>query len=281
MLRLFSPAKVNLFFRVLCKREDGYHEIASLFQAISLGDVVNVSLAREDCITCDDPKIPCDETNLVSKAIKVFREKTEYTHPVRVHLEKKIPMQAGLGGGSSNAATVLFALNMLSQLKIDEEILGQWAAAFSSDAPFFFSTGSAYCSGRGEQLKHLAPFNSDAQFWLAKPKEGLSTPLVYQNCDPKLFARRDPVLFLNRALKGQLELFNDLELSAFSLLPSLFHLKQDLLNLGFSQVTMTGSGTAFMCFGSVNAPSLCDISFFPVFFSHRKAGEEWYKFPIV
>ncbi len=278
-LRLFSPAKVNLFFRVLHKRADGYHDIASLYQAISLGDNITVSLADEDRITCDDPHIPCDERNLIAKAIKVFREKTGYAFRVHFHVEKKTPIEAGLGGGSSNAATALFALNAFSPSPVAESTLCEWASTFSSDAPFFFSTGSAYCCGRGEMLTSLRALEP-ILFWVAKPQEGLSTPLVYKTCNPELFLQRDPQECLNKALQGQLEWFNDLEIPAFSLMPSLAHLKHDLLSLGFSHVSMTGSGTAFMCFGNVAQPSLPGVRFFPVCFAQR-AGGQWYEFPIV
>jgi 4-diphosphocytidyl-2-C-methyl-D-erythritol kinase len=277
-LVLFSPAKVNLFFRVLRKREDGYHEIASLYQAISLGDTLTASLAEDDRITCDDPGIPCDERNLLSKALRVFREKTGLTVKIHFHLEKKIPIEAGCGGGSSNAATALFALNVLTGSALDEGTLCEWASTFSSDAPFFFSTGSAYARGRGEQLTNISALGPHV-FWLAKPKVGLSTPLVYKTCNAKSLLQRDPQLFLEKALQGQLELFNDLEHPAFSLMPSLSDLKQDLLRLGFSQVSMTGSGTAFMCFGNVEKPALPGISFFSVRFVQRKAGQ-WYTQPI-
>src|SRR5690348_15470951 len=212
-LTLFSPAKVNLFFRVLSKRQDGYHDIASLYQAISLGDTLTATLADEDRITCDDPSIPCDEKNLIFKAAKVFREQTGFTEHVHWHLTKKIPIEAGLGGGSSNAASALFALNQLSSLGLDETTLCRFASLFSSDAPFFFSTGSAYCTGRGEILTSIPDLEANA-FWIAKPEGGLSTPQVYKSCSPATCEQRDPQQHLHQALQGQLELFNDLEESA-------------------------------------------------------------------
>ena len=109
-MRYFSPAKINLFFRVLSKRLDGYHDIASVMQAIDLGDVLTFTNHPRDQMTCSDPTLPCDETNLVMKALKRFREYYSLSS-VHIHLEKHVPMQSGLGGGSSNAATVLWALN--------------------------------------------------------------------------------------------------------------------------------------------------------------------------
>ena len=276
-LTLFSPAKVNLFFRVLKKREDNYHEIASLYQMISLGDTLRVCLAQEDKLTCSNPQIPCDERNLVIKALQEFRRQTGYTFKLHIHLEKQIPLEAGLGGGSSNAASALFAFNALSPSAVDEKILACWAALFSSDAPCFFSLGSAFATGRGEQLTDL-PALEPLHFWLAKPKEGLSTPYVYAHCTPSLYPERDPHTYLKRAMQGELETFNDLESTVFSLMPTLRELKGQLLTFGFSEVTMTGSGTAFMCFGSPKQQLfLPGVDFFPVHFIQRKQGS-WYAF---
>jgi 4-diphosphocytidyl-2-C-methyl-D-erythritol kinase len=271
---LFSPAKVNLFFRVLSKRPDGYHDIASLYQAISLGDTLTATLAEEDRITCDDPSIPCDEKNLIYKAAKVFREQTGFSAKVHWQLNKKVPIESGLGGGSGNAASALFALNALSSFGIDDATLCHWASTFSSDAPFFFSTGTAYCAGRGEILTSLLPLKP-VSFWIAKPEMGLPTPQVYKTCNPSDCVSRDPQEHLHKALQGQLELFNDLDHSAFSLMPFLMQLKQDLLSLSFSQVSMTGSGTAFICMGDVQAPTMPGIRFFPVRFIQRTEGK-WY-----
>lgn len=94
---LFSPAKLNLFFRVLRKREDGYHDISSLFQAISLGDTLSLSIDTQDSFTCSNPELPLDSSNLVIKALHLFRKKTSIPFSVRIHLDKQIPMEAGLG----------------------------------------------------------------------------------------------------------------------------------------------------------------------------------------
>jgi 4-diphosphocytidyl-2-C-methyl-D-erythritol kinase len=271
---LLSPAKVNLFFRVLSRRSDGYHEIASLYQTVNFFDTMVLALSDSDSLTCTDSRVACDATNLIFKALAVFRKKTNWDASFRVHLEKKIPIQAGLGGGSSNAATMLWGLSRLSGLNIPDEQLGKWAAEFSSDASFFFSHGTAYCTGRGEMLECLPPL-AQTHFWLAKPKEGLSTPLVYQRCLAESFAKRNPREYLEWALHGNIQSFNDLESPAFQLMPSLRSLKDTLLTLGFSHVTMTGSGTAMMCFGPVENPSLDGIHFYPVSFLNRTASS-WY-----
>ncbi len=278
-LTLFSPAKLNLFFRVLFRREDGFHEIASLYQAISLGDALTVSLAEEDLLTCDDPDLPCDGSNLISKSLEAFRRHTGSALKFHIHLEKKVPMQSGLGGGSGNAATAMWAFNTLSPQPVLVSDLCRWVAEFSSDASFFFSSGTAYCKGRGEQIIDTAPMPA-TKLWLAKPAAGLSTPLVYKNCRPSTFPQSEPEQFLAELLQGKPHYFNDLEIPAFELMPQLADLKRALLQSGFSHATMTGSGTAFFCLGLETAPEIDGIQFYPVSFHSRRDGN-WYEFPAV
>jgi 4-diphosphocytidyl-2-C-methyl-D-erythritol kinase len=274
----FSPAKINLFFRVLYRRPDHYHEIASLYQAISLGDTLTLRLSAEDLLTSNDPKIPTDRSNLIYRSLDLFRKKTGIHFPVHFHIEKKIPIEAGLGGGSSNAATALWALNRLLSSPVSDEQLSQWISEFSSDGPFFFSRGTAYCSGRGEFLEDLEPPLATT-LWIAKPKEGLSTPLVYSRCESHLFEKRDPRVSLVEILKGEPAYFNDLETPAFQVLPALANLKKKLFDFGFSHVVMTGSGTAFFCIGELtHQPFLPDVTFYPVSFHQRQSGS-WYEFP--
>ncbi|MBS0653489.1 MAG: 4-(cytidine 5'-diphospho)-2-C-methyl-D-erythritol kinase [Verrucomicrobia bacterium] len=278
-ITLFSPAKLNLFFRVLYKREDGFHEIASLYQAISLGDTLTVSLAEEDRLTCNHPLVPCDSSNLIIKALETYRRETGYPFKVHVHLDKKVPMQAGLGGGSGNAATAMWAFNALSPKPVPEELLSEWAGSFSSDAPFFFSQGTAYCRGRGERIENIGKM-PDTRLWIAKPQEGLSTPLVYRHCRPSELLQRDPDQHLGDLMGGKPLYFNDLEVPAFSLMPGLAGLKRKLLELGFSHATMTGSGTAFFCLGPCLDPQIPGVDFYPASFVSRSNGN-WYEFPSV
>lgn len=231
-----SPAKVNVFFCVKHKREDGYHEISSLYQAISLSDTLYIAPAEKDCFTCSDPSLVMDGTNLVLQALALFRQKTDCKQPLTIHLEKKIPMQAGLGGGSSNAATLLFACKQLLLPDLSEELLCEWGSQIGSDVSFFFSEGSAMATGRGEVLQ-TADLYITTPFWVVKPPEGLSTQKVYGALDlGNLPQRRDKE-----------NLFNDLEIPAFTLDPSLARLKKSLLDFGFSSVLLCGSGTSFFC----------------------------------
>jgi len=270
-LSFISPAKINLFFRVLRKREDGFHEIASLYQAIDLCDILHFTPSEEDLFTCSDPSLAMDARNLICKALELFRKKTGRSHSIAIHLEKKIPMQAGLGGGSSNAATTLFALNALFSTNLTQKDLIGLGSILGSDVPFFFSLGTAYCTGRGEKLQE-APFPESllksSSIWIAKPKIGLSTRRVYAACKPELLPQRDP--------KESFALFyNDLEVAAFSLLPELEALKAALLESGFETVVLCGSGTAFFCRGPRHPPQIEGVEFFQTkpFFKENAA---WY-----
>lgn len=240
----YSPAKINLFFRVLRKRSDGYHEIASLFQAIDLYDRIFITKASIDSLTSSDPELSCGSDNLVMKALALFRSRFPFSFGVSIHLEKRIPSQAGLGGGSSNAATILWALNELSGRPAALEELIEIGAKIGSDVPFFFSLGTAYCTGRGENLSPFA-LPHPISGWIAKPPFGLSTPLVYQETRVSELIDRDPLL----SLGSYPAFYNDLEPAAFRLEPCLLDFKKELERQGFHSITMTGSGTAFFCIG--------------------------------
>ncbi len=263
---LFSPAKLNLFFRVLGKRSDQYHEIASLFQAIDLCDTVIIEKAERDALSCSDPELPCDSSNLAWKALDLFRQMFPFPFFVHIHLEKKIPMRAGLGGGSSNAATVLWGLNQLCNGPAAVEQLAVMGARLGSDVPFFFSTGTAYCTGRGEILESVS-LPQPLQGWLAKPSFGLSTPLVYKETCVDALPNRNP----REALRAG-SFFNDLEPAAFRLEPRLIAFKNRLDAMQFDSVTMTGSGTAFFCLGK---PPAVDPALIP-FCSLNRPISSWY-----
>ena len=179
-------------------------------------------------------------------------------------------MQGGVGGGSGNVATLLFALNQLSGLEIDELILQEWSSRISSDAPFFFSGGRAYVTGRGEKVRSLDPQGSDS-FYLAKPdKIAVSTPRVYAHWRPEhhFIEPREHIDFNHFGI-------NDLEIPAFALYPELKEAKQKLLSLGFEVVGMSGSGSSFFCVGSIARPQIGGFQFWKVSSIFRKPGR-WY-----
>lgn len=219
-------------------------------------------MADEDVFVCNEKSLEVSKSNLVIQALELFREKTGVQDSVSTTLSKKIPLSAGLGGGSSNAATTLWGLNALFETNYSDQTLAQWGRELGSDVPFFFSFGRSYCEGRGEIVTPLPP-KEQKHLWIAKPSVGLSTDLVFQN------------VHLEKLTKDKHG--NDLEISAFTLMPELAALKADLHSLGFSKAQMTGSGTAFYCIGETQ-PVLEGVQFFPAQFITR-APQGWYKFP--
>jgi 4-diphosphocytidyl-2-C-methyl-D-erythritol kinase len=259
-LSLQSPCKLNLFLRILGRRDNGFHDLASLFQTISLADHMYFSKldggAQMDELTCSDETLEIDDSNLVTKALNLMREKTGIGTYFKVHLEKNVPMQAGLGGGSGNAATAMYAFNSLCGSPASNEELKQWSGAIGSDISFFFSTGTAYCTGRGEVVDPLPPLLD----WEAtavhvfKPDEGLSTGLVFKNLDlGACTAQRAPDELLKlwtssicSEAAAQGGLVNDLEPPAFRCSPTLRALRRDIEACGAftGAVMMSGSGTS-------------------------------------
>uniref|UniRef100_A0A0G4I1X2 GHMP kinase N-terminal domain-containing protein n=1 Tax=Chromera velia CCMP2878 TaxID=1169474 RepID=A0A0G4I1X2_9ALVE len=267
-LTLFSPSKVNLFLRILRRRPDNYHDLASLFQTISLGDSLSFSAlptgASADVLTCTDSSVPTDGSNLVVKAFDLFRRKSGKNKFFRCHIDKKVPNQAGLGGGSGNAATALFAAARLTASgdgAVSQEDLLKWSADIGSDITFFLSGGTAYCTGRGEIVEPLAALpHAPPCLYVVKPDEGLSTPLVYKSLDLSALSPEDPDGLLRcfcAETADRWRLVNDLEPPALKNLPSLKTLKGEMGELYGVQegkglentVMMSGSGTAVFSLG--------------------------------
>ena len=253
MIQLQAPAKINLFLRALHKRTDGYHELASLLQTIGLADTLTLKLADKDTFSCSDPCLQ-GEDNLAIKALRLFRRHVNRPFFVACTLEKKIPLQAGLGGGSSDAAAMLIGLNRLLESPLADDELCKLASELGSDVPFFLKGGSAFCQGRGERITPLSPLACKT-VWIIKPPFGLSTPEVYRALNIAGLKPRCPHTSLSEHLQGQGEYYNDLEGAALLLRPQLATLKHTLLASGFSTVLLSGSGSAFFCLGD-GSPSL-------------------------
>ena len=306
-LSLFSPAKINLFLRIIKKRDDGFHELASLFQAIDLGDVLSfekLSPADEDVLECETEGMPLDSTNLVLRAVALLREKCPDKIPgFRILLEKQTPMQAGLGGGSSNAAAALYGVNELCGRPASQEQLIEWSGALGSDITFFLGpTGSAYCTGRGEILEPVDALPTTYKhLFVIKPYRGLSTPLVFKTLAASEYStlRRDadPRSLLKSFGDGSraaplTDYVNDLEPPAFECEPVLARIKERLLDkYGFHAAMMSGSGTSLFAVAvgdEVDAAAFpstfveeckneldVDVDVWPTRFLGREAGE-WY-----
>ena len=278
-MKVFSPAKINLFLKVLRKRSDGYHELSSLFQTINLCDTLDFELYGKgtDILTCSDSSLPTDNSNLVLKATQLFRRKTGINLGLKIHLDKKIPSQAGLGGGSGNAATTLWAFNQLVGNIATEEELQAWSAEIGSDIPFFFSQGTAHCTGRGECVHNLSDLPEEPCV-IVKPLIGTSTPHIYKQLgmSPQSDSTFHPSFTFHSDFLHSNQYFNDLEKPAFEVIPELENLKKRLLQCGFKTVLMTGSGSAFFCLGQGKVPKLPYISIFSARFLNRKPLK-WYE----
>ncbi len=182
LMKLFAPAKVNLSLRILGKRADGYHDLRSLMSPISTADQIDLecdSGTPDFTVTCSDPEIPCDDTNLVAVAAREFSRATGIPVGGRIHIEKKIPHGAGLGGGSSDAAAVIVGLNQFTAANLSSAKLEEIAATVGSDVAFFIRGSAAWISGRGE---HVEPCALSRKFFLVmiKPPFGVSTAWAYR-----------------------------------------------------------------------------------------------------
>ncbi|KAG8078213.1 hypothetical protein GUJ93_ZPchr0007g4153 [Zizania palustris] len=199
-LNLFSPCKINVFLRITGKRPDGFHDLASLFHVISLGDTIKFSLSpikTKDRLSTNVSGVPVDESNLIIKALNLYRKKTGTDNFFWIHLDKKVPTGAGLGGGSSNAATALWAANQFSGCIASEKDLQEWSGEIGSDIPFFFSQGAAYCTGRGEIVEDIQnPLPANLPMVLIKPPEACSTAEVYKRLRLEQTSQTDPLVLL-------------------------------------------------------------------------------------
>lgn len=272
MIELFSPAKINLFFKLVSKRTDGFHNLQSFFQAIDLGDDMSIEKSTEDQFDFSDISLPKDDSNFIIKALNLFRAKTQISDPVKITLEKRIPVQAGLGGGSSNGSTTLWGLNELFKQPLSIDEMKKISIDISADSPFFFSSGSAFCEGRGDIIKDVKPFDKP-NAWLIVPNFGLSTKEVYKYSSSYIKPNVKSLMDGIYAQKPLLE--NDLERAALLLEPRLAILKDKIVSQGYSTVIMTGSGSGLVCFGKSKPKCEKGIQIFPIQYIKRSSSK-WY-----
>lgn len=238
-MKIEAPAKLNLALRIAGKRPDGFHELETLMVPLpGLADEITIESADEFSFGCDDPTVPSDESNLVVKAVRAFEGRTGRTCRYRIQLAKGIPHGAGLGGGSSDAATILAALEILEDTGLTRRDLEEIAAGLGSDVPFFLRQGACWCRGRGEVLEDTAV--GELPVILLKPAFGVSTPDAYGRwgeARPLAGVRYDPQAV------GDIEFVNDLERPVYEKFPFLAEVKMWLLGrLGVRAALMSGSG---------------------------------------
>ncbi len=249
-LRIAAPAKVNLFLRVVGKRPDGYHELSSWMQKLTLSDMVILE-TRPSAVTvqCPDSNLLEDNTNLAYKAAELFFEKSGLPGGVSITLHKKIPIAAGLGGGSSDAASVLNGLNELYNAGFSEKQLMDIGVLLGADVPFFVAgCNAALATGIGEKLEEQDSL-TDCFFVLVNPGFPVSTKWVFENLETPEIANLaltiegNPFILCPASdsdFSGKL--YNDLEGVTISRYPEIAGLKQKLLDSGACAVLMSGSG---------------------------------------
>src|ERR1043165_7140259 len=174
-----SPCKVNLLLNILGKRPDGFHELETVIQPVPIFDELRITRQTPGVnLTCSEPSLPTDGGNLVFRAAELFLREAKISEGVSLHLEKRIPLAAGLGGGSGNAATTLRGLNEIFDWPVSGEKLSALAASLGSDVPFFLQDKPALATGRGEKVESLAAFAAlrGASLLIVHPGFGISTP---------------------------------------------------------------------------------------------------------
>lgn len=262
-------AKINLTLDVLGKRPDGYHDIKSVMQTISLRDDIQIDLETGEpwTILCDKENVPTDETNLCWKAARVFFDTVKKDpNGLTITITKRIPMQAGLGGGSADAAAVLRALNRHYHAPLSLPALAELGALVGSDVPFCVLCGTAVVEGRGERIRKL-PDMPECIFVVCKPEFSVSTPELYAAIDEKAIAHRPDAAAMESAiLAGDLDAVAHTVCNVFDPLvsetnPEINYIKSIMNTYGGVGWQMTGTGSAV--YGIVgnfeNAAVICNM----------------------
>jgi len=255
-ITLLTPAKINLCLNVLAKRPDGYHDVEMLMQAVGLYDTVTVRLGGSGIsVVCDHDAVPSGEGNIAWRAAHEMLKRTGRSDGVAIVIKKTIPVAAGLGGGSSDAAAVLAACNHLLDAGLGTAELAAIGARLGMDVPFFFSGPLALAQGRGELLTRLAPLS---KFWvlLVNPGFGTSTAWAYNNVNLGLTKKVDCNKIAGLTI-GQIadSLHNDLEAVTAEAHPVVLEMEQALLASGALGARMSGSGPTV--FGVFQTEAAC------------------------
>jgi 4-diphosphocytidyl-2-C-methyl-D-erythritol kinase len=243
-------AKINLTLDILGRRSDGFHELATVMQTVDLYDTLCLTATSDDRVTliCTTPELSNDE-NLAARAAQLVRQHFALTQGIGIELYKRIPMAAGLGGGSSDAAAVLLALQQWWQLPLSSTDLLNMAVTLGSDVPFFLTGGLALCEGRGERVTTLAPYWPSLMRWLLllKPAISVSTAAVFRSLPVGDYTDGTHSRAVCSALEARNmprleDLYNGLERSVLATYPEAATARDDLLNAGASFVRLSGSG---------------------------------------
>jgi 4-diphosphocytidyl-2-C-methyl-D-erythritol kinase len=266
-MTLQAYAKINIGLYILGKRSDGYHDLETIFHEIDLFDEIDLEPHKTLEMNADSILVPIDESNLCLKAANILRKERKIKEGVMIQLRKNIPIGAGLGGGSSDAAAVLRGLNGLWKLKLSNHQLRTIAGRIGSDVPFFIEGGNAYASGRGEILEH---FSLDIPFWIAvvTPLIHISTTWAYSHLklqrDGKGSELRTKIAkHISNPKKITSLVQNDFEQSTISVYPEIGRLKEKLKEKGAVFSLMSGSGSSVFGFFESEKKALDALGSFP------------------
>lgn len=245
-VKLLSPAKVNLFLRVLRKRPDGYHELQSILQPVSLFDEMSLSVepGEGSSLSCSGREMPSGKDNLAVAASHLYLEQAGIRKKVSIAIKKNIPLGAGLGGGSSNAAAVFVGLNRVLRKFTDRDLL-RMAASLGADVPFFVRSTSSFVEGVGERVRVLSDFPL-FHYVILFPRKSLSTREVYERWDPpeQRPGKVDPGSIAERFRRGDFPLENSLEAAVLRVFPEILSLREIFRSLGARFTLVSGSGSA-------------------------------------
>ncbi len=245
-----SFAKINWTLRILGKRDDGFHELCTVFQTVSLHDSLTFEAGDKVTLTCNLKYLPTDERNLIVKAAKALQRRFGVRKGAAIHLEKRIPSPGGLGGGSSNAATALIGLRRLWEVDATDDELHNIAAELGSDIPFFLHGGTAIGTGRGEIIEPISDLE-EKFLLIVTPKVRVSTREAFRGIDAATLTKEasNHILRVCRLEADSLDLRhsvlkNDFEESVFNAFPEIGRVKETLLELGAVNAAMSGSGAS-------------------------------------
>lgn len=250
-IRIRAFAKINLGLKILGKREDGYHEIRTVYQTVALHDTLKISFTAKPgiVIECDEPGIPLDRRNLVYRACQAWRKKRSLKRGFRVEIEKRIPTGAGLGGGSSDAAATLLGLEQMAGKSMEWDELFGLAAGLGSDVPLFLLGGRVLGCGRGEEVYPLVGLPG-RHCLLAHPGFSISTAEAYRGVDCELTTPPKTLKVNTFGVWSQFPVErwgpaeNDFEKIVFAKWPELGRIKDQFIRAGAEAASLTGSGSA-------------------------------------
>lgn len=239
-----APAKLNIGLNITGKRPDGYHNIETIYYPLSLFDNILFEKSKSDSFSCSNTALEQEGNNLIIKAKEVLEQEFRTKFPLKIVLEKNIPIGAGMGGGSSDAAAALHSINILCNLNLSKEQLNNFALRLGSDVPFFLDPRPSFASGRGEVLSVL-DFTIDFPILIVNPGIHISTKWAYQNITPK-----NPVEHLNDIIQHEVDfsklqniIINDFEEVVFKEYPVIAQIKKEMYSGGALFSLMTGSGS--------------------------------------